>query len=185
MSKDKTEADTPKKGGFIKLLLIVVAVLVLLAAGAGAALYASQSGLLGANDGQKVDPNKPRLVLRDGGTEPARTGKLDPSRYQASYFEIEKVFTSNLRDSDAFLQVAIGVSTFYDERVIENVKHNEVPIRSAVLMAMADHDAAYISTPEGKNALQVTLKNAINRVLEEKEGFGGVDNVYFTSFVIQ
>ena len=33
--------------------------------------------------------------------------------------------------------------------------------------------------------LQARLVKAINATLEQKEGFGGVGNVYFTSFVVQ
>jgi flagellar FliL protein len=42
-----------------------------------------------------------------------------------------------------------------------------------------------ISTPEGKKQLQKELKDAINQVLISREGFGGIDDVYFTSLIIQ
>jgi flagellar FliL protein len=60
-----------------------------------------------------------------------------------------------------------------------------VPIRSAVLMVLAEQDPAMLSTSQGKQMLQRRLSGAINGVLREKEGFGGIDNVYFTSLVIQ
>jgi flagellar FliL protein len=60
-----------------------------------------------------------------------------------------------------------------------------MPIRSAVLMVLADQDSFALQTPEGKKALQKQLKDAINQVLISKEGFGGIDDVYFTSFIIQ
>ena len=37
----------------------------------------------------------------------------------------------------------------------------------------------------GKEKLQQRLTKAINEALEEREGFGGVDNVYFRSFIVQ
>ena len=37
----------------------------------------------------------------------------------------------------------------------------------------------------GKQQLQKRLAAAINQVLEEREGFGGVANVYFRSLIIQ
>jgi flagellar protein FliL len=42
-----------------------------------------------------------------------------------------------------------------------------------------------LSTPEGKQILQRKLAHAINKVLREKEGFGGIDSVYFSNLVIQ
>src|SRR3546814_1857908 len=69
--------------------------------------------------------------------------------------------------------------------VINNIKRQAVPIRSVVLMVLAEQDPALLSTSEGKQRLQRQLTVAINDVLREKEGFGGIDNVYFTSLVIQ
>ena len=37
----------------------------------------------------------------------------------------------------------------------------------------------------GKDRLQKRLTAAINKVLKDEEGFGGVDNVYFRSFLVQ
>ena len=46
-------------------------------------------------------------------------------------------------------------------------------------------DSFTISTPEGKLKLQQELKGAINSTLKQRTGFGGIDNVYFTSLVVQ
>jgi flagellar FliL protein len=199
MSDSKTEAAPKKKGGMKKLLLIGVGAIVLIGGGVGAGLYAAGIGLGGAHsDKPAEDPDKPQLVLKGGGEEghgeapAAPKGKAahgeastDMSKYQATYYPIEQAFTSNLRDSDGFVQLGIGVSTFYDQRVIENLKKNDMPVRSAVLMKLADQDAFVITTPEGKKMLLKELKDSINGVLEQREGFGGVDSVYFTSFIIQ
>ncbi|MFS0737589.1 flagellar basal body-associated FliL family protein [Sphingomonas sp. 1P06PA] len=112
-------------------------------------------------------------------------GMAGGDRYEATYYPIEQNFTANLRDSDALVQVALGVSTFYDSRVIDNLKKHEMPVRSAILMTLGDEDPVAITTPEGKKALQKHLTQAVNEVLREKEGFGGIDDVYFTSFIVQ
>ena len=88
-------------------------------------------------------------------------------------------------DGSGFLQVGISLSTFYDGKVINNIKRQAVPIRSVVLMVLAEQDPALLATSQGKQRLQRQLTAAINDVLREKEGFGGVDYVYFTSLVIQ
>ena len=191
----ETEAKPKKKGGAKKMLLIVVGAIVLIGGGVGAGLYASGMGLTGDHAEAKAeDPNIPKLVPKEGvDAHAAPKGKHagaeeaspDPTKYQATFYPIEQSFTSNLRDSDGFVQLGIGVSTFYDNRVIENLKKNDMPVRSAVLMTLADQDAFVITTPEGKKLLQRALKDAINDVLKSREGFGGVDSVYFTSFIIQ
>lgn len=181
MSETISEAPK-KKGGLRKILVIGLGTIVLVGGGAGGAIYATQAGLIGS-DAAHEDPQagKPQLVRRAGAGAHA-SGK---QAYEPTYFEIEKNFTANLADADGFMQVQLGVSTHYDSRVLDNIKRHELPIRSAVLMTLSDQSVDVISTPQGKMQLQKALKDTINRVLQEKEGFGGVDDVYFTSFVIQ
>lgn len=108
-----------------------------------------------------------------------------PSDYQATYFQLPNPFTSNLADSDSFVQIALAVSTYYDGRVLDAVKEHDTAIRSAMLLMLAQEQQLVLSTPEGKEALQKKMNKLINKVLKEKTGYGGVDNVYFTNFVIQ
>ncbi|WP_375194410.1 flagellar basal body-associated protein FliL [Sphingobium sp.] len=109
----------------------------------------------------------------------------NPSAYQATYFQLQTPFTSNMSDTDAFAQISIAVSTYYDMRVIEAIKTHETAIRSQVLMMLAQQPVEALSTPEGKKALQGKIRTIINDILKQKTGYGGVDNVYFTNFVIQ
>ena len=199
MSSAAAEAQPKKKGKMKGILLGAIGALVLLAGGVGAGLYAAGAGLVGGahKDAPKEDPNMPKLVLKEGekaaahGEKPsAPTGieseqSPDPSKYKASYYTFDQPFTANLRDSDSFAQIGVAAATFYDAKVIDNIKNNEMPIRSAILMTIAQQDSFAITTPEGKLKLQKDLKDAMNGVLRQREGFGGVDNVYFTSMVIQ
>ncbi|EQB34011.1 flagellar basal body-associated FliL family protein [Sphingobium ummariense] len=109
----------------------------------------------------------------------------NPAAYQATYFQLQTPFTSNMSDTDAFAQISIAVSTYYDMRVIDAIKTHEMAIRSQVLMLLAQQPEAMLSTPEGKQQLQKKIKATINDILKQKTGYGGVDNVYFTNFVIQ
>lgn len=201
MSKDKVEAEPKKKGKFKKLLLIGVGAIALIGAGAGAGIY---FGALSAHEAKPED-HYPKLVERRTEEEaPAAEGedkeappkvgtvsvpndkfKVDPRKYEITYYPITDAFTTNLADGSGFLQVGISLSTFYDGKVINNIKRQAVPIRSVVLMVLAEQDPSLLATSQGKQRLQRQLTAAINDVLRDKEGFGGIDNVYFTSLVIQ
>ncbi|HJT41703.1 MAG TPA: flagellar basal body-associated FliL family protein [Sphingobium sp.] len=109
----------------------------------------------------------------------------NPAAYQATYFQLQAPFTSNMSDTDAFAQISVAVSTYYDLRVVEAIKTHEMAIRSQVLMLLAQQPEAMLSTPDGKRQLQGRIKAIINDVLKQKTGYGGIDNVYFTNFVIQ
>lgn len=106
-------------------------------------------------------------------------------RYASSYYAMEKEFTSNLADSTHFIQVGIAISTSYDAKVLENLKTHEIAIRSAILLALGETTEDQVFTADGKKQLSLHIKKAINDTLEQKEGFGGIGNVYFTQFVVQ
>src|SRR3546814_15371156 len=84
-----------------------------------------------------------------------------------------------------FRSIGISVSTFYDGKVINNIKRQAVPNRSVVLMVLAEQDPALLSPSEGKQRLPRQLTVAITDALREKEGFGGIAHVYFTILVFQ
>lgn len=196
MSDDK---GPKKKGKNRKMVLLTGLILVLGSAGAAGGFFAA--GMLGGTaHAETEDPNKPKLVLKGEGKPAGEGEKAEPvigtvdgdgstpknaSSYEATYYQIESPFTSNLKDSGSFAQISLAIATYYDSRLLDNIRQHEIAVRSAVLMRIADQDEMELSTPQGKEALQKELKNAINKILLEKTGFGGVDNVYFTNFVIQ
>lgn len=213
MSDEAEPAKKGKgKGKTMKLLLLVGLGLVVGGAGAAGGLFAA-GAFSHKVHGPEEDYSRPQLVLKgedaeevgksfaakaeaqeksEGEGHEAEPGKgvdlptpADPSKYQATYFQVEAPFTTNLTDTDAFAQLSIAVATYYDGRVIEAMKTHEMAIRSAILLMLSQQQEIKLSTPAGKEALQARLKAVINDVLKQKTGFGGIDNVYFTSFVIQ
>ena len=107
------------------------------------------------------------------------------SEYKTSYHNFSEDFTSNLKNSSALVQVSLACSTRYDGRVLMWLKKHELAIRSAILVVLADTPEEDAYTPEGKQRLAKRLADAINKVLTETEGFGGVDQVYFKGFLVQ
>jgi flagellar FliL protein len=81
--------------------------------------------------------------------------------------------------------MSIACSTHRDYRVVLWLQKHELAIRSALLTALADTPGEEVQSSEGKARLQKRLVAAINKVLSEAEGFGGVDSVYFKTFIVQ
>lgn len=189
-------AEKPKKKGKKKLILML---LVLTVAGGGAG-GAYALGLIGGGKASAEVAEGPQLVpkaeqKRGGGGEGKEgevkpSGKAPPSgsggdKYASNYYPLDKDFTSNLRDSVHYVQVGLAVSTPYDDTVVENLKTNEIAVRSAILMTLGDATEDEVFSSEGKQKLAARLTAAINATLKQKEGFGGISNTYFTSFVVQ
>jgi flagellar FliL protein len=176
-----------KKSSKLKKLILLILALAVIGGGAAGGWYA-----LGGQGGE-AHPDRPELVVREGVSAAAaeraqaraNAGRPDPRVFQATYIPLEGNFTSNLSGGDAFVQIGIGLSTYYDERVAAAVERHEMAIRSAILMTLSEADPLEITSLSGKERLKQTLKNAINNVLTNREGFGGIDDVYFTSFVTQ
>lgn len=180
-------SDTPqprKKGGLMKLLIPVIGGVVLIGAGAGGGYFAASSGMLGGG-AHKPAHDGPQRVERPAGEMPHQVDSDGDGQYETSYFELKKEFTSNLMDPNRYIQVGLGVATTYDSKVTEAVEKNDPAIRSAILGVLAEQTAADVATIKGKEALQRRLRGVINETLEAKTGFGGISQVYFTSFVIQ
>ena len=195
MSKDKSDNDSPKKGkGLVVKLLVGVG---LLAAGGGGAFGLVQAGVLPAL-GTAKDDNRPKLVRKGEddpyapAPEPGKDGRSTPdipgdggSAYRTSYFSFGEDFTSNLKQSDALVQISLAASTRHDGRVLIWLRKHELAVRSSLLAILADTPEEEVYTVEGKQRLQKRLTAAINRVLIEAEGFGGIDAVYFRTLIIQ
>jgi len=79
----------------------------------------------------------------------------------------------------------VGVSTQYDETVINNVERHQLALRSEVLGVVSEFSIEDVEGKPGRDALAENIQVAINKKLEDLEGFGGVEGVFFTSFVLQ
>ncbi|MAK98878.1 MAG: flagellar basal body-associated protein FliL [Citromicrobium sp.] len=194
MSNDaETTDETPKKkkGGFLKLLILSV---VLLGAGGGGTYAAFATGMIGGEHAEPKDTG-PKFVLK-GEEDPYEVvGEKEEgakvvhgtggSKYRTAYYEFQDEFTSNLAGGMNLIQVSLAASTMKDGRVLMWLHDHELSIRSRILVELASTDAGDLETAEGKLQLQERLTKAINEELIAHEGFGGVDNVYFRSLIIQ
>lgn len=133
---------------------------------------------------QLIEPNAPTEGA-DG--EPHRVAKELPEQkmFVTSYFTFPDPLTSNLRESRAFLQVQVGVSTQYDEQVIKNVETHKLALQSDMLAVIATFSEEDLAGTAGRARLADALKDAINARLVKMEGFGGVEDVFFPSFMMQ
>lgn len=192
MAAEPTTTEAPaKKGGKMKLMF---GALVVLALGAGGTAAAMHYGVVGGGDAGKLD--MPRLVAKGADDPYAPPGAKDDetagfvdgegsSDYRTSYYRFEESFTSNLSDSSGLIQVSLAASTRRDGRVLQWLQRHELAVRSAMLVELANtsEDDAY--SVQGKAKLRARLAKAVNAVLEEQEGFGGVDAVQFTGYLVQ
>ena len=133
-----------------------------------------EAGKDGKKDGKKDGP-------------PGKLTKKSPelTRFDFSYLQLEREFLTNLTGSRKVMSIQVAVMTRYDERVFDNVKKHEFALRSVMMDVMRQTVDADLSKPDFRKELAVRLRDAMNTLLEKYEDFGGIEDVFFTSFVMQ
>ena len=215
MAAEAEDQEPKKKMPIVKILIMTVGAIVLVGVGAGAAILFtkltkpadenplaivierkgapaeadSQGAAAPAKDDHAAAPADSHGAPAGGHGAPAAgpAGKPVPSKEQfvTSYFEFPGNFTTNLRGSRRFAQMSVALATQYDKKVIENVQKHEVAIRAEVLALLAEQSEADVIGVENRKKLQVLIKDAINKLLNERVSFGGVEDVYITALVLQ
>lgn len=174
MAEITTEEGTQKKSS--KTIIIIIALVVLLAGGGGAAYYfmgddtAVEEGVEGAEQ-KAVEPEEE--VVEGADTT-------------LTYFEMDKPFVVNFPKSSgiSLLQVSIAVSV---EGVtsVELLKKHEPMIRNNFLMLISGQTPQDLKTVEGKEKLLQLMHEEVDKVMKKIGGKNKVQNVFFTSFVMQ
>ncbi len=109
----------------------------------------------------------------------------DNQRWKFNYYSLEKPMLSNLSGSRKVMQVTLTIMTHYDDRVIKNVKTHELALRAGILDLMRTKTEADLKDPDFRKQLAEEIRVVINSLLEKYEGFGGIEEVMFSEFVVQ
>jgi len=180
LTNEERDTTVAKKGnGVVKIILIVLVVLVLVIASIGATLFFA--GVIGGSGKaehveQSVDQNQGEKAAR----KKSSVNKIPV------YYAFEPAFVVNFNDGKSirYLQLSIEVMT-YDELVVEDIKIHMPVIRNNLIMMLSNLNYEIISTVAGKRKLQDEALTEIKSILLDKTGKEGVEEVYFTGFVMQ
>lgn len=136
---------------------------------------------------RKMQEREAAEVEQADNSTPQKLSKDTPEEevFETIYHEFPGTFTTNLDGSRKMLQVGVGVSTQYDDTVMMNVESHQLALRSVILGVISDFTEDDVKGATGREKLAAALRDAINSKLETLENFGGVEEVHFTSFVLQ
>lgn len=152
------------KGGGIGRVLVIGAAFV---AGAAAGGF---GGAIGAS----------RLLPAAGG-HAAVEAVVSP----VEYVEIDNAFTSNLVDTGRYLQVRLSVATTGGAPVVAAIAQHKPALISVVLSVLGELSEIDVADRPAKDKLRARLKDAINDTLKARGQVPGIDEVFFTSLVVQ
>ena len=160
------EIDETAKPGGKKKLIIIAAIAVLLIGGGAAAFF-----MMSSSDEEGAEGEAAEAVA-----------EVKPALYQS--FDAPLVVNFEKRSPVKLLQADIEVMA-RDEAVIDAFKLHRPMIRNNLMLLLAQQDYAEISTTEGKETLRQAMLDEINKVLRERGSEQGVEQVFFTKFVMQ
>lgn len=172
------DVDTAESGGGLKIVIIVAVVVLLLSSAVLAGLYFM--GMLGGNE----PAAEQQAAAADGAA--AETAAPVTGGGPLIYQPLEPPFVVNFgREADVrFMQISIQVAD-RDPAVIERIKEHNPAIRNGLVMLFSSQDPEVLNTREGKEQLRQDALEEVRSVLEQMTGRGRLENLYFTSFVMQ
>jgi flagellar FliL protein len=167
MSDDDLNLGKKKSSGILWILLGSVLAAVLLVIGT---LYAM--GMIHAPGGKA------------GTGEAADSG--EPEKAAASIYYPLSPFTVNFRQGDGtrFLQVTM-TALVESQEVIGAIEKHEPLIRNNLILLLGGQDPAGLRTREGKEELRNRVLKEMQTILEQRTGGKGIDEIFFTGFVMQ
>lgn len=167
-SDDDLDLDVKKgKGSMGKVIAIVVAVVVLVGGAVGATLLFLS--------GSETPPEGAAAAV----DAPVKKGP-------PLYFAFDPPFVTSFQDQSLarFMQVTVEVMS-HDEESIKEVETYAPAIRNALVMVFGSQTFESVRTREGKEAMRAEVLAEIQKLMTEQTGKPGVEDVYFTSFVVQ
>ena len=167
--KPKEEAaEKPASGGKKKMIIMIAVIVLVLGGGTVGTLFLT--GMLGGGTDKKED-----AVKHDA-----------PTVHDPIYFAFEKPIVVNFETEAGlrFLQVGVELMS-YDPLAIEAVKTHMPVIKNNVILMFSNQSFEALAGRDGKDKLREQTLKEIQAVMEKYFGKPGVEEVYFTSFVMQ
>ena len=179
---EAVEVKPKKKSNLLVIILSVVTVLLLVVVSVGATLFMTGALTDGGGGAEHA--------ATEDGADNAKGGKKDEDAHgekaKPHYVELGDPLIVNFVENNQirYLQVKMEVMT-YDETMPDKIKEHMPLIRNNLLMMLSDLDYETISTFTGKQKIRDEALAEIQSIMKEQTGDKVVEELYFTSFVMQ
>ncbi len=121
----------------------------------------------------------------DGGADKVQDEPEEVS-HVAIYHHFAEPFTVNFETKTGlrFLQIEMEAMSYRQDSIDSLIAHMPV-IRNNTIFLLSNQNYEDLVSRAGKEALRKQVREAIQKVLVERTGVPGIEEVFFTSFVIQ
>lgn len=179
----EVEGDSKEKRSWLKIVLLVLGLILVVATAIGSTLY-----MTGYFDSEpQADSAAAKEIVEDLQRDREQPQEATPREQKPVqlYEEMSRNFTANLANSKRYVQFSLAVMTLSGQSVVDSLKQHEMAIRSAILMQVSTYTEDQLITMEDKKKVTAAIRQQINQELRKYAETGGIDEVYFTEFIIQ
>jgi flagellar FliL protein len=171
MAKKDEDLDLDMEGGEkpkSKKLLIIGLVVVMMSISAGGTWFFTQM-------------STPEKIAATDTDESVKEEKKP-----LNYVPLNPPFVVNFDETEdiSYLQVSLQVAT-RDPDLVPLIKEHSPALRNSLVMLLSSQDPATLNDRKGKDKLRSDTLAEVQRVMESETGKPVIDNIYFTSFVMQ
>lgn len=178
---DEAPPPPPKKSGGVMGTLI---------SGVGIFVLTLAAVVVGGGINAKLHPMPDFKLDKDGKITPivpivAASAHGEEGAKASLFYPIDPPLVVNFEDGSAvrFLQISMEVMA-KDQKGIDSVQKNIPLIRNNLLLLMSNRDYQSLMSREGKEKLRQEALVEI-RAVQKKQGGDDIEDVLFTSFVVQ
>jgi len=184
LDADAEDSAAAKPSNMKKIIIFATAGLVVIGLAVGATLYFT--GAIGggsADSEMSEDGNMSEDSAKDDEEE---NDEVEEAATSTVYHKFKPAFVVNFEDKGKlrFLQIDLSVATKLPS-VIDALSTHEPVIRNNLVLLYSSKTAAELNSIEGKEELRKQTREAIQKIMKENIGNQGIDEVFFTGFVVQ
>lgn len=170
-------AGNKGKSSKVKIIIIALVVMLLMGTSIGGTLYflgGSDEEMSEQADGMADSKKKKKKAAKSG--EPVKI----------IYHAFDPPFVVNFEDKGVvrFLQIGLSVMT-HDETVTASLQQHDPVIRNNLVLLFSSQTFKDLSSREGKEKLRMQTLKEIQSIMKKYTDDKGIEEAFFTSFVIQ
>lgn len=181
-------APVAKSPSQMKLVIVGALALFIALVGAQVAvplinnLIAARAQAPAAEGDASEEADAEEIVLAEADVEVEARKPLAPALYTA--LDPPFVVSFDQEDGARYVQLTLQAMA-RSEKTIAAIKQHAPAIRNSVLFKLSGYELAVLNTQAGKEQLRHDLLGAANEVLAKNDVVDGIEELYFTSLVVQ
>jgi len=184
LDAEAEEGAAAKSSNIKKIIIFAAAGIILIGLAVGATLYFT--GALGGDASDSEMSEDGSMSEDSAKDEEAESEEEEEVPTSTVYHKFKPAFVVNFEDKGKlrFLQIDLSVATKLPS-VIDALSTHEPVIRNNLVLLYSSKTAAELNSIEGKEELRKQTREAIQKIMKENIGNQGIDEVFFTGFVVQ